>query len=67
MSDKIKVTNPFSGQSEMLTLEEHILYKAVKQDEIDENYNEMQVKINILTKELAKIDKLKKDEDEIPF
>ena len=29
--------------------------------------NEMQVKINILTKELAKIDKLKKDEDEIPF
>ena len=29
--------------------------------------NEMQVKINILTKELAKIDKLKKVDDEIPF
>ena len=42
MSDKMERTNPYSGQSEMLTLEEHILYKAVKQDEIDENYNEMQ-------------------------
>ena len=29
--------------------------------------NETNAKINILTKELAKIDKLKKDEDEIPF
>ena len=29
--------------------------------------NETQVKINALDKELKKIDKLKKDEDEIPF
>ena len=42
MSDKIKRTNPYSGQSELLTLEEAKLYDKVKQDEIDENYNEMQ-------------------------
>jgi len=42
MTDKIKVTNPYSGQSEMLTAEEVKIYDKVKQDEIDENYNEMQ-------------------------
>jgi len=42
MTDKIKTTNPFSGQSEMLTEEEHKLYTQVKQDEIDENYDAMQ-------------------------
>ena len=30
MTDKIKVTNPFSGQSEMLTLEEYKLYNKIK-------------------------------------
>ena len=39
---EIKRTNPYSGQSALLTLEEAKLYDKVKQDEIDENYNEMQ-------------------------
>jgi len=43
MSDmKHKRTNPYSGQSELLTLEEAKLYDKVKQDEIDENYEDMQ-------------------------
>jgi hypothetical protein len=42
MSDKVKRTNPFSQQSELLTLEEAKLYDQVKQDEIDENYEDMQ-------------------------
>ena len=37
MNAKVKRTNPYSGQSEMLTLEEAKLYDQVKQDEIDEN------------------------------
>ena len=39
---KVKRTNPYSGQSEMLTAEESKIYDQVKQDEIDENYEEMQ-------------------------
>ena len=43
MSDRnIQRTNPFSGQSEMLTAEESKIYDKVKQDEIDENYEDMQ-------------------------
>ena len=42
MNDKVKRTNPYSCQSEMLTLEEAKLYDQVKQDEIDENYEDMQ-------------------------
>ena len=43
MSDmKHKRTNPYSGQSEMLTAEESKIYDKVKQDEMDENYEEMQ-------------------------
>jgi len=42
MNMKHKRTNPFSQQSELLTLEEAKLYDKVKQDEIDENYEEMQ-------------------------
>ena len=43
MSDRnIQRTNPFSGQSEMLTAEESKIYDKVKQDEMDENYEEMQ-------------------------
>ncbi len=41
MTDKIKTTNPYSGQSEMLTPEEHALYTQIKQDEITENYSSM--------------------------
>ena len=39
MTFKIKTTNPFSGQSEMLTPEEHKLYCEIKQAEYDEDYN----------------------------
>jgi hypothetical protein len=39
---KVKRTNPYSGQSEMLTAEESKIYDQVKQDEIDENYEEVQ-------------------------
>ena len=39
---EIKRTNPYSGQSALLTLEEAKLYDKVKQDEIDEKYDSMQ-------------------------
>ena len=43
MTDRnIQRTNPFSGQSEMLTAEESKLYDQVKLDEIEENYEDMQ-------------------------
>ena len=42
MTDKIKTTNEYSGQSEMLTPEEHKVYMQVKQDEMDEKYDSMQ-------------------------
>ena len=38
----IQRRNPYSDQSEMLTLEEAKLYDKIKQDEINENYTEMQ-------------------------
>ena len=37
-----KRTNPFSGQSEMLTNEEAMVYDLVKQSEEMEEYNRMQ-------------------------
>ena len=42
MTALIKTTNPYSGQSELLTPEEHKVYMQVKQDEIDEKYDAMQ-------------------------
>ena len=42
MTDKIKVTNPFSGQSEMLTLEEYKLYNKIKMLELGKLYDAMQ-------------------------
>ena len=36
---KIKATNPYSGQSEMLTPEEHKLYIEIKQAEWDKDYD----------------------------
>ena len=42
MNDKIKATNPYSGQSEMLTPEEHKLYIQIKEAERDEDYDTMQ-------------------------
>ena len=35
----IKTTNPFSGQSTMLTPKEHKLYIEIKQAEWDEDYD----------------------------
>jgi len=37
--DKIKATNPYSGESEMLTPEEHKLYIEIKQAEWDQDYD----------------------------
>tara|TARA_R100001480_G_scaffold150896_1_gene151875 strand:- start:50 stop:235 length:186 start_codon:yes stop_codon:yes gene_type:complete len=42
MIKKYKRTNPFSGQSEMLTNEEAILYDQVKTAEVNEDYKTMQ-------------------------
>ena len=42
MTQQIKTTNPYSGQSTMLTKEEHKLYIDIKQAEWDEEYNTMQ-------------------------
>ena len=36
--DKIKATNPYSGQSAMLTPEEHKLYIEIKTAEVNEDY-----------------------------
>jgi len=35
----IKTTNPYSGESTMLTPEEHKLYIQIKQAEFDEDYD----------------------------
>ena len=42
MTTKIKTTNPFSGQSAMLTEDEHKLYMDIKTAEMNEQYSEMQ-------------------------
>ena len=38
----IQTTNPFSGQSTMLTPEEYKLYIMIKQAELDEDYESVQ-------------------------
>jgi hypothetical protein len=45
LNTKIKATNPYSGQSAMLTPEEHKLYIEIKEHERDEEYKEMQKKL----------------------
>ena len=42
MATLTQVTNPYSGQSTMLTDEEHKLYIDIKQAEMDEHYDVMQ-------------------------
>ena len=42
LDTKIKTTNPYSGQSTMLTDEEHKLYIEIKDAEINEDYKTMQ-------------------------
>ena len=44
--DKIKTTNPYSGESAMLTPEEHKLYIEIKTAEVDEDYDTMQKKLS---------------------
>ena len=46
MTQQIKATNPYSGESAMLTPEEHKLYIEIKEHERDEEYNEMQKKLS---------------------
>jgi hypothetical protein len=43
---KIKATNPYSGESAMLTPEEHKLYIEIKEHERDEEYDAMQKKLS---------------------
>ena len=40
--DKIKTTNPYSGESAMLTPEEHKLYIEIKEAEFNEDYKTVQ-------------------------
>ena len=42
MTTLIKATNSYSGQSEMLTPDEHKLYIEIKDAEIAEDYKTMQ-------------------------
>ena len=46
MTQKIKVTNPYSGQSAMLTEEENKLYLSIKLAELEERYETMQKQID---------------------
>ena len=46
LDTKIKATNPYSGQSAMLTSEEHKLYTEIKDHERDEEYSAMQKKLS---------------------
>ena len=46
MTAKIKVTNPYSGESAMLTEEENKLYLSIKLAEIEEKYDIMQKKLD---------------------
>ena len=46
MTTKIKTTNPFSGQSAMLTEEENKLYLSIKLAELEERYEIMQKQLS---------------------
>ncbi len=46
MRPRIKVTNPFSGQSAMLTEEENKLYLSIKLAELEERYEIMQKQLS---------------------
>ena len=54
LNTKIKATNPYSGQSEMLTPEEHKLYIEIKEAEEAEDYNTMQKKLSKFSRINAK-------------
>ena len=42
----IKATNPYSGESEMLTPEEHKLYIEIKESELNEDYDTVRKGLN---------------------
>ena len=42
MTQQIKATNPYSGESEMLTPDEHKLYIEIKEAEFNEDYKTVQ-------------------------
>jgi hypothetical protein len=46
MAQLIKTTNPYSGQSAMLTKQEHKLYIDIKTAEVAEDYDTMQKKLD---------------------
>jgi hypothetical protein len=50
----IKATNPYSGESEMLTPEEHKLYIEIKQAEWDEDYDTVRKGLNKFSRMNAK-------------
>jgi len=50
----IETTNPYSGQSEMLTPEEYKLYIMIKQAELDGDYKTMQKGLTKFSKMNAK-------------
>ena len=50
MNRIIKTTNPYSGQSAMLTPEEHKLYHRIKNPELAELYDEMQQALSKFSK-----------------
>tara|TARA_Y100000004_G_scaffold144856_1_gene165140 strand:- start:57 stop:239 length:183 start_codon:yes stop_codon:yes gene_type:complete len=50
----IKTTNPYSGESTMLTPEEHKLYVQIKEDEFLGNYACMQKGLDMFSRMNAK-------------
>ena len=54
MTNQIKAINPYSGESEMLTPEEHKLYIEIKEAEEVEDYNTMQKKLSKFSRMNAK-------------
>ena len=54
MIEKIKATNPYSGESTMLTPEEHKLYIEIKQAEWDEDYDTVRKGLSKFSKLNAK-------------
>jgi len=54
MTTQTQVTNPYSGQSTMLTDEEHKLYIDTKKAEMDEHYDVMQKGIDKFSRLNAK-------------
>jgi len=54
MTDKIKTTNPYSGQSAMLTQTEYNMYSNIKHAESLGEYDEMQKMLDKFSRMNAK-------------